>query len=161
MYQKCVMIMFLKAAVRYYLGIILKHTHLVLNRKRMPKYLIPWEYAVRLKFAVDLVILLIFSFPSVCFFTLFLSLFCLIRGVKEWFLTSSPTTYTFPDLSVRILKQKDCMLILWLREKMALELILTECFFKPGPVLSTWYFFTHSSITMNFWSVEISPILQM
>ena len=98
MYQKYVMILFLKAAIRYYLGIILNlKTHaLVLNLKRTPKYLIPWEYAVRLKFTVDLVILL----------TLFLSLFCLISGVKEWFLTSSPTT--FPDLGVRILKQKDC-----------------------------------------------------
>ena len=69
------MILFLKAAIRYYLGIILNlKTHaLVLNLKRTPKYLIPWEYAVRLKFTVDLVILL----------TLFLSLFCLISGVKE------------------------------------------------------------------------------
>ena len=85
MYQKYVMILFLKAAIRYYLGIILNlKTHaLVLNLKRTPKYLIPWEYAVRLKFTVDLVILLIFSFPSVYFLTLFLSLFCLISGVKE------------------------------------------------------------------------------
>ena len=75
------MTLFLKAAIYralLKLGIILNlktHAH--------SEYLIPWDYAARLKFTVELVMLPIFSFPSVWFPTPFLSLFCLIRGVKE------------------------------------------------------------------------------